>query len=125
MAAAQDRQERYANKLRSPVPVYKKGNWVYLDLYNVKTARASKKLDWLHAKYRVLRQVNSHAYELDVEGRVHPVFHVDLLRPEASDPLPSQKTDNVRQGPIIMDDHEKYHIEEILDVQNKTKYGKN
>lgn len=68
--------------------------------------------------------MNSHTCELDVEGRVHPVFYVDLLKREASDPLPSQKLDNIRQGPIILDDHEEYHIEEILDVQDKKKRGR-
>jgi len=89
IAIAQDQQEKYANRSRTAAPIYKEGDWVYLNLKNVKTSRPSKKLDWLHAKYRVLQQINSHSYKLDVPGRIHPVFHVDLLRPAPEDPLPS------------------------------------
>jgi reverse transcriptase-like protein/integrase-like protein len=115
IAWTQDRQEQTANKHKKAAPNYKAGDWVYLDLRNVKTARPSKKLDWLHAKYRVVEQKSSHSYQLDVPGRIHPVFHVDLLRPAAANPLPSQKTEDSREGPVLVDGHEEWRVERILD----------
>ncbi|KAJ6436816.1 Nitrogen assimilation transcription factor nit-4 [Purpureocillium lavendulum] len=115
LAWAQDRQERAANKHKKAAPNYKVGDWVYLDLRNVKTARPSKKLDWLHAKYRVIEQTSSHSYKLDVPGRIHPVFHVDLLRPASANPLPSQKIEDLREGPMLVDGHEEWLVERILD----------
>jgi hypothetical protein len=81
----------------------------------VRTTRPSKKLDWLHGKYEVIREVNSHAYELKVPGRIHAVFHVDLLRPAPKDPLPSQRTDDSQPQPILIDGEEEWLVERILD----------
>lgn len=115
MAVAQDKQQHQANKHRTAAPRYKEGDWVWLNLKNAKTTRPSKKFDWIHAKYQVVREVNSHSYELAVHGRVHPVFHVDLLRPAANDPLPSQKIDHDDQGPVLLDGEEAWLVERILD----------
>jgi transposase InsO family protein len=123
IAMAQEKQERFANKSRTAAPRYKPGDWVYLSLKNVKTTRPSKKLDWLHAKYQVVREVNSHSYQLDVPGRIHPVFHVDLLRPAPTDYLPSQRPDNTQPAPILVDGEEEWQVERILDEQWKTEEG--
>ena len=45
MTYAQQEQERQANKSRKPAPTYKVGDWVWLDLRDVRTVRKSKKLD--------------------------------------------------------------------------------
>lgn len=123
IATAQEKQERFANKSRSAAPRYKPGDWVYLNLKNVKTTRPSKKLDWLHAKYQVVREVNSHSYQLNVPGRIHPVFHVDLLRPAPTDHLPSQRPDNTQPAPILVDGEEEWQVERILDEHWKTEEG--
>jgi hypothetical protein len=115
IATAQERQEVQANKKRTAAPQYKEGDWVFLNLRNVKTSRPSKKLDWLHGKYQVLRQINSHSYLLDVPGKIHPVFHVDLLRYAPNDPLPSQKTGDTQPGPILVDGEEEWLVERILE----------
>ncbi|EXL65063.1 hypothetical protein FOPG_18696 [Fusarium oxysporum f. sp. conglutinans race 2 54008] len=73
----------------------------------------------MHAKYKVLRQVNSHSYELDVPGRIHPVFHVDLFRPAPQDPLPSQTTDDSQQSPILVDGKERWYVERVLDEKKE------
>jgi hypothetical protein len=46
---------------------------------------------------------------------VHPVFHVDLIRPAATDPLPSQIVDDSQPPPLVIDGELEYQIEEILD----------
>src|SRR5437762_3252591 len=94
IATAQERQQDHANRSRQPAPVCREGDQVWLNLRNVKTERPNKKLDWIHAKYTVKRVVSSHTVELDVPTGIHPRFHVDLLRPTANDPLPSQEVDD-------------------------------
>jgi hypothetical protein len=79
---------------------------VFLNLRNVKTTGPSKKLDWLHGKYQVIWQVNSHSYQLDVPGKIHPVFHGDLLQHAPNDPLPSPKIGDTQPGPILVDEEE-------------------
>jgi hypothetical protein len=122
MAMAQEMQQAQANKHRTAAPRYKPGDWVYLNLKNVKTSRPCKKLDWLHAKYQVLEEVNTHAYKLDVPGRIHPVFHVDLLRSVPDDPLPSQQTDHELAQPVLVDGKEMYLVESILDEKKEGTY---
>ena len=51
--------------------------------------------------------------------KCHPVFHVSLLEPTASDPLEEQK----RPPPplIIVDEEVEYEVAEILDIKGKGK----
>ena len=55
-----------------------------------------------------------YAYELDLPPsiRIHPVFHVNLLRPAASNPVPGQH--NPPPPPVEVDGLEEWHVEEIL-----------
>jgi hypothetical protein len=94
-----------------------------LNLRNVKTTRPSKKLDWLYRKYEVVRQVNSHSYQLNVPRKIHPVFHVDLLRYAPNDSLPSQKVGDTQPGPILVDREELWLVKRILS-ERTTKQGR-
>ncbi|KAM4067825.1 chromatin organization modifier domain-containing protein [Hirsutella rhossiliensis] len=94
-----------ANKHRTAAPRYEPGDWVYLNLRNVKTSRPCKKLDWLHAKYQVLAEVNPHTYSLS--RRPTPA--------SPGDPLPSQKLDQESAPPVLVDGEKMYLVERILD----------
>ena len=124
IAMAQEIQQAQANRNRTAAPRYKPGDWVYLNLRNIRTSRPCKKLDWLHAKYQVLEEVSPHAYRLDVPGRIHPVFHVDLLRPAPEDPLPSQKIDRESASPVLVEDQEMYLVERVMDERMEGTYKK-
>lgn len=50
---------------------------------------------------------------------IHPVFHVELLRPAADDPLPSQVVDDSQPPPIVVDGEPEWQIEEILAARTK------
>ena len=91
------------------------GDEVWLDLRNIKTLKTSKKLDWLHRRFKVIKVLGLLTYELDTPPGIYYRFHSDLLRKAASDPFPSQQRDDTRL-PAIVDDNgdEVYEIEKIL-----------
>jgi transposase InsO family protein len=114
MAEAQQRQETYANKGRRPAPAYKEGDLVWLNLKNAKVVGEMKKLDWKHAKFRIVKVVGTHAVRLAVPPGIEPTFHVSLVRPAADDPFPSQRQEDWQPEGIITDEGEEWEIECIV-----------
>ena len=122
MAIAQQQQEHYANQHRDVPSQYKVGDKVWLNLKNIHTIRPCKKLDWIHAKYTILRTFEGqpYFYELDVPGGVHKKFHTSLLRPAATDALPSQERDDTQPPAITnLDGDEEYGVEKILKARTR------
>ena len=91
LAAAQETQERHANRGRQPAEAYRVRDRVFLRLKHVETTRPSKKLDWLSLPYRVLELIGSYVVRLDTPRGIHPIFYTSLIRRAATDPLPSQQ----------------------------------
>ena len=111
--------ETQANRRRSPAPEFRVGDSVQLKLKNIKTDRPSKKLDWKNAKYRVIEVIGSHAVRLNTPPGIHNVFHIDLIRPASTDPLPSQVKDDEQPPAIVVDNEEEWLIEQILDERER------
>jgi hypothetical protein len=57
--------------------------------------------------------------KLNVPTGVHPVFHVELIRPAASDPFPSQIVDDSQPPPVLVDGELEYEVEEILATRER------
>jgi hypothetical protein len=120
MTWAQALQQEYANRKRLPAPTYEIGDEVWLDARNIRTQRASKKLDWKNlGPYRVAKKISSHAYCLKLPDsmKIHPVFHVSLLRPAAlkQEYLPGQLV--LPPEPVVVDNEEEYFVESIEDLR--------
>lgn len=120
IATAQDRQQTQANRNRQAAPIYEPGGKVWLNLKNTQSERPSKKLRWLHARYEVIEVPSPHTVRLNVPSVVHPTFHVDLVRPAASDPLPSQIVDDTQPPPILGDNEAEWEVEEIIATRTRT-----
>jgi hypothetical protein len=119
MAKAQQDQEQQANRSRNVAPAYKVGDKVYLSLQNIRTQRPSKKLDDRSAKFTVIEVVSPASYRLDTPSGIHNVFHVDRLRPAATDPLPSQLLDDPQPPAIQVDDAKEWLVKRILNERQK------
>lgn len=122
MASAQQRMEDNSNRTRDQAQVFKVGDAVWLNLKNISTPQASKKLSWLNAKYRVRKVVSSHVVELDVPIGIFPRFHVDLLKRASEDPLPSQVVEDAQPPPLIPATEDRvaeYEVERILRAEEK------
>lgn len=100
------------------------GDKVYLSLRNVRTQRPSKKLDARSAKFTVLEVIGPASYRLDTPPGIHNVFYVDLLRPAAEDPLPSQVLDDPQLPAILVDNDEEWLVEEILNKRQRKLPGR-
>ena len=103
-----------------PAPAYQIGDEVWLDARNIRTQRASKKLDWKNlSPYRVAKKISSHAYRLELPDsiKIHPVFHVSLLQPAAprQEYLPGQLV--LPPEPVVVDNEEEYFVESIEDLR--------
>lgn len=116
MLTARAQYEEQANRKRRPARRYQVGQEVWLDARNIKTLRPAKKLDWKNCgPFKIDKIVSPWAYRLKLPEsmKIHPVFHVSLLRPAADDPLPAQR--NEPPPPIEVDGLQEWEVEEVLD----------
>ena len=114
--AAQARYEDQANRHRRPARRYQEGDHVWLDARNIKTLRPQKKLDWKNiGPLKITKVISPYAYRLDLPAsmKIHPVFHTNLLRPAATDPLPGQNPDP--PPPVEVEGVEEWEVEDVID----------
>ena len=121
LEATAQAMKKFADKRRGPTPEYEEGQQVMLSSSNLTTNRPSPKLaDKWQGPFKILRKVSPLNYELELpaDWRIHPVFHVDKLRPYSEDP---KEPNNPRPPPEIVDNEKEYEVEKILDC--KYRYG--
>ncbi len=113
IAAAQQRQKQQADKSRRDIE-FAAGDDVYLSTTNIKWLEGAKKLlpPWIPAK--ILRKVSAVAYEVELPDhwRVHPVFHVSLLKPAVRSAKYPREQDS-RPGPVN-EDGDQWEAEKIV-----------
>ena len=102
---SQEAQTHTANLHCLPSPSYQPGDLVWLNTKNIRTCQPCKKLDdkWI-GPFKVLKTVGTQACHLELPHtlKIHPVFHVSLLRLTPADPISGQS--NAHPSPIIGQD---------------------
>jgi len=116
MRYTQLRQAEGPDAHRTHAPAFQPGDLVWVDGWNWRTARPSRKLENKHhGPYHIARTIGMHAYELDMLATIqkHRTFPVSLLHAAADDPLHGQVVPPPL--PVIIEGEEEWEVEEILD----------
>jgi hypothetical protein len=118
---AQERQERYANEKRRDEE-FTVGDQVYVSTANLKTdadrTRPSRKFNTRFVgPFPITEVVSKVAYRLGLPAtmRVHPVFHVSLLKRYTPSPPEFGNRHPDRPLPVLVDGNEEWEVECILD----------
>ncbi len=126
LTLAKAHQERNANKSRRDL-TFDVGDRVLLNSQHVHLAsqalRPSKKLQHRFiGPYTVISKVSPVAYKLALppDLRIHPVFHVSLLRPYMDPASVPYRPPPVTPPPAVsIDGHQEYEVDRILDVRTR------
>ena len=106
---AREDMTQYYNWKRTPAPMYKPGDWVYLDASDIKTTRPSLKLSHRRlGPFEIECQVGPLAYRLKLPHgmrQLHPVFNIVKLSAAPEDPIPGRKLQALLP-PIVVDGEE-------------------
>lgn len=129
LGEAQLTQQHYANQKRRG-ETFEVGERVFLSTEHARTdadrARPSRKLlSKYSGPYTITEKISDVTYRLDLPPalRIHPVFHVSRLKRfhERPDELKPAGQDDTPPPPVIVDGHEEYEVEDILD---KRRFGR-
>jgi len=108
----QDLQAKYYDAKHKPI-VLNSGDLVWLNSLNISTIRPSKKLDWKHlGPFKVVKRIDLQAYKLALPASmhyIHDTFHISLLDPTKSTPIPPHGLSAAPPATYVKDDY-KYSI---------------
>ncbi|KAK3537728.1 hypothetical protein QTP70_017881 [Hemibagrus guttatus] len=118
------RRRTTADLRRSQAPEYQPGQKVWLSTRDIKLRLPCRKLSpRFIAPFTIVRQVNPVTYciQLPPEYKIHPVFHVSLLKPHHPSVLPSTEPGEAEEPPLLLlvDDGTAYLVKEILDSRRR------
>jgi hypothetical protein len=80
------RIKKYYNNKKVGGPTFKEGEIVYLATKNITIKRPLYKLDYKYIRpYKTKKKISENNYKLDLlpKVRLHPIFHISLLKSAA------------------------------------------
>lgn len=116
ISRAQERQKRFYDLRRRAPPSYVVGDMVWLSTRNLRLGTPSKKLSSLYiGPFPVSRVINPSAVRLTLPPhlRIHPSFHVSLLKPYVPDTYPDRVVPPA--PPVDVQGNDEYEVGEVLD----------
>lgn len=116
IAIAQETHALYYDRNKAKGPKHKIGDKVWLSTKHIKSQRPTGKLDNKRlGPFKIIGLVGNRSYKLELPHtmRIYPVFHTNLLEPYKEDPIEGRTP--VPPPPVIIDEHQEYVVEEIID----------
>ncbi|XP_069615942.1 uncharacterized protein [Ranitomeya imitator] len=116
LVSAQERFKKAADRFRKPAPTYKVGDMVWLSTKNLKLRIPTSKLGQKYVgPYKISGIVSPVACRLKLPNslKIHPVFHVSLLKPAVPNSFPGRTS--APPDPVLIDGQEEFVVEKILD----------
>ncbi len=112
------RRKMTADLRRSDAPLYQPGQKVWLSTRDIQLRLPCKKLAPRYVgPFTIQRQINPVTYQLNLPAqyRIHPTFHVSLLKPYHS-PVSTEPGPSAEPPlPLILEDGAIYEVRTILD----------
>ena len=117
LLTAQEKQSRFANESRRDLE-FQVGDRVMLSTENMSVGERARKLCAKYAgPHKVIAHPSRNTYRLELPpelSRLHPVFHSSVLKPFHDDTDRFVNRPRITRPPaILVDDEEKYEIEDI------------
>ncbi|CAJ0962623.1 unnamed protein product [Ranitomeya imitator] len=116
LTSAQERYKKSADSFPKPAPMIKVGDSVWLSTKNLRLNISSQKLvQKFIGPFKISSIVSSVACSLKLARnmKVHPVFHVSLLKPVSPNKFQGRSVSHPQ--PVLVDGQEQFLVEEIID----------
>ncbi|KAK3516102.1 hypothetical protein QTP70_005390 [Hemibagrus guttatus] len=118
------RRRTTADLRRSQAPNHQPGQKVWLSTRDIRMRLPCRKQSpRFIGPFPIIRQINPVTYHLQLppEYKIHPVFHVSLLKPHHPSALPSTEPGEAEEPPLplIVDDGAAYLVQDIWDSRHR------
>ncbi|KAI2643971.1 Retrotransposon-derived protein PEG10 [Labeo rohita] len=114
-------QKRFADVRRRPAPAYQPGDQVWLSTRDLRLRQPCRKLSPRYIRlFKILRQINDVTFQLQLplRYRIHPTFHVSLLKPFYPSATETPGAEAEPPPPEVLDQPSIYAVHEILDLRD-------